>query len=168
MCLQAFVWPWHLLNVRKLLFTHTVISPTQGRYLHTGQHKHRINAHTNIHALSGIETHSPRVRASEDCSCLRPRGHCDRPITLLSIKTKSNWSKELRKWTEISSLTTTVWIASNCTVFSDGSRGSRQLEWRKTGCLNWWGNRRRQIEEKVGGRRIAWTFSATLSDICQL
>jgi hypothetical protein len=48
------------------------ISPTQGHYLH----KHRINA--NIHALSGIQTHDPSVRASEDSSCLRPRGPCDR------------------------------------------------------------------------------------------
>jgi hypothetical protein len=44
----------------------------QGLYLHTVQHKNRINVHnTDIHALSGI-------RASEDSSCLRPRGHCDR------------------------------------------------------------------------------------------
>jgi hypothetical protein len=41
-----------------IFFTQTVehlgrvISPSQGRYLHTGQHKHRINAHTDIHALS--------------------------------------------------------------------------------------------------------------------
>jgi hypothetical protein len=33
---------------------------------------HRINAH------SRIRTHDPSVRASEDSSCLRPRGHCDR------------------------------------------------------------------------------------------
>jgi hypothetical protein len=31
-----------------------------------------------IHALSGIRTHDPSVRASEDSSCLRPRGYCDR------------------------------------------------------------------------------------------
>jgi hypothetical protein len=54
-----------------------VISPSQGRYLHTGQHKHRINAHTDIHALSGIRDYDPSVRASEDSSCLRPRGYCD-------------------------------------------------------------------------------------------
>jgi hypothetical protein len=34
---------------------------------------------TNIHALSGIRTHDPSVRASEDSSCLRPRDHYDRP-----------------------------------------------------------------------------------------
>jgi hypothetical protein len=36
------------------------------------QNKHKI------HALSGIRTHDPRIRAGEDSSCLRPRGHCDR------------------------------------------------------------------------------------------
>jgi hypothetical protein len=56
-----------------------VISPSQGSYLHTGQHIHRINAQTDIHALSGIRTHDPSVRSSEDSSCLRQNGHCDRP-----------------------------------------------------------------------------------------
>jgi hypothetical protein len=56
-------------------FTQTVgflgpgFSPSQGRYLHTGQHKHGINAHTDIHALNGIRTHDPSVRGSEDSSC---------------------------------------------------------------------------------------------------
>jgi hypothetical protein len=55
------------------------ISPSQGRYLNTGQHKHRINTYTlNIHALIGIRTQDPSVRASEDSSWLRPRGNCDR------------------------------------------------------------------------------------------
>jgi hypothetical protein len=31
--------------------------------------------HTDIHALSGIRTHDPSIRAIEDGSCLRPRGH---------------------------------------------------------------------------------------------
>jgi hypothetical protein len=31
-----------------------------------------------MHALSGIQTHDPSVRASEVSSCLRPRGHRDR------------------------------------------------------------------------------------------
>jgi hypothetical protein len=54
------------------------INPSQGRYLH------RINAHnTDIHALSGIRTRDPSVRASEDISCLRPRGHCDRYLRSL-------------------------------------------------------------------------------------
>jgi hypothetical protein len=53
-----------------------VISPSQGHNLCTGQHKHRINADTDIHALSGIRTHIPSIQAA-DISCLRPRGHCD-------------------------------------------------------------------------------------------
>jgi hypothetical protein len=83
MALQPFVWLWPLLQFRNI-FTQTVglieraISPSQGHYLHTGQQKHRINAHTNIHVLSGIRNHDPSVRASEDSSCLRPRGHFDR------------------------------------------------------------------------------------------
>jgi hypothetical protein len=57
------------------------ISPSQGLHLHTEQHKHRINAHnTDLHALSGIRTHDPSVRASEDSSCLRPLSHWDRRI----------------------------------------------------------------------------------------
>jgi hypothetical protein len=55
-----------------------VISPSQGRYLHTGQHRYRTNTHTNTHVSSGIRTHDPSVRAREDSSCLRPRGLCDR------------------------------------------------------------------------------------------
>jgi hypothetical protein len=69
-----------------IIFTQTVgplgrvISPSQGRYLHTRQHKHRIDANTDIHALSGIRTNDPSVRASEGSSCLRLRGHRDRPL----------------------------------------------------------------------------------------
>jgi hypothetical protein len=47
------------------------ISPSKGRHLHTGQHKHRY-----IHALSGIRTHDPSVHAREDSSYLGTRGHC--------------------------------------------------------------------------------------------
>jgi hypothetical protein len=59
-------------------FLWLVISPSQGLYLNMGQHKHRINAHIDIHALSGIRTQHPSVRASKDSSCISPRGHCDR------------------------------------------------------------------------------------------
>jgi hypothetical protein len=60
----------------KVVLLVRVISPSQGRYLNTGQHKHRINKHT--HASVWIPTHNPSIRASEDSSCLRPRGYCDR------------------------------------------------------------------------------------------
>jgi hypothetical protein len=68
-----------------IFFTQTVgllgrvISPSQGLYLHTGQHKHR----TNIHALSRIRNHDPSFRASVASSCLTPRGHRDRHIAPL-------------------------------------------------------------------------------------
>jgi hypothetical protein len=68
-----------------------VISPPQGRYLHTGQQKPRINAHTDIHTLNRIRTHDPCARASEDSSCLTPRGHRDQlEKTLMNI----NYMKE--------------------------------------------------------------------------
>jgi hypothetical protein len=53
-----------------------MISPSQGRCLTLTQNK-RIHTPNN-HALSGIRTHDPSVRASEDSSCLRLRGYCDR------------------------------------------------------------------------------------------
>jgi hypothetical protein len=54
------------------------VSPFQGRYLYREQHKHRINAHTDIHASSRIRTHDPMVRAGEDSSRFRPHDHCNR------------------------------------------------------------------------------------------
>jgi hypothetical protein len=63
------------------------ISPPQSRYLHTGQDKHRITAHTNIPALSGISTHDPSVRAGEDSSCPIPRGHYDRHRMTFTTRT---------------------------------------------------------------------------------
>jgi hypothetical protein len=64
-----------------VIFTQTVghlgrvISPSQGLYLHTGQQKHRINAHTDIHTMSGFGTHDPSVRANEDSSYRRLAAH---------------------------------------------------------------------------------------------
>jgi hypothetical protein len=65
-----------------IFFTQTVgllgrvISPCQGRYLHTAQHNHRINAHTYPCLEWGPNSCSHR--SSEDNSCLRPRGYSDR------------------------------------------------------------------------------------------
>jgi hypothetical protein len=56
-CLSTYVWLHsHLLGLVRffsflIFFTQSIrllgrgMSPSQGRYLHTGQHKHRINAH---------------------------------------------------------------------------------------------------------------------------
>jgi hypothetical protein len=65
------------------------ISPSQSA-TYTAQHKHRIN--TDIHALSGIRTHDPRVWASECSSCLRPLGHCDW-LLLISVHKMDRWSR---------------------------------------------------------------------------
>jgi hypothetical protein len=82
---MPFSGPWRVFQFLDLFYTQSVgllrrgISPSQGLYLQTEKHNHRINAHkTNIHALSGIRTHDPSVRASEDSLCFRPLGHCDR------------------------------------------------------------------------------------------
>jgi hypothetical protein len=53
-----------------------MIGPMQGLYLHrTTQHR---KTRTYIHASSGIRSHDPSVRAAEDSTCLRARGHWDR------------------------------------------------------------------------------------------
>jgi hypothetical protein len=60
------------------------MSPLQALYLHTEQHKHRINAHnTDIHALSGIQTHDLSVRASEDSSWVHA---LDRAATVIGAR----------------------------------------------------------------------------------
>jgi hypothetical protein len=46
------------------------------RSLSTHSDTNREETHTEIHASSGIRIHDPSARASEDGSCLRPRGHC--------------------------------------------------------------------------------------------
>jgi hypothetical protein len=59
------------------------ISPSQGLWLHKEEHKHRMKAgSTDISDLSEIRTHDHSVRASENSSCLRPRGHCDQRTTM--------------------------------------------------------------------------------------
>jgi hypothetical protein len=79
---EPFVGHWPFLQFRNL-FTQSVgllgrvISPSQGPYLHTGQHKHRINAHTDIPAVSGIRTHDPSVRVGDASS--------DRAATVIGI-----------------------------------------------------------------------------------
>jgi hypothetical protein len=70
-----------------------VIGPSQGLFLNTGQHKHRINTHQTSIREVGFEPtitasertktvhasdRSASVRASEDSSCPRPLGYRDR------------------------------------------------------------------------------------------
>jgi hypothetical protein len=100
---SPFVGPWPLLQFRNL-FTQTVglfgrvISPSQGLCLYTGQHKHRINALTNIHASSRIRIYDPSVRTSEDSSCLRPPGYPDRLLltyTAIIMLIEQSWKRQV-------------------------------------------------------------------------
>jgi hypothetical protein len=89
MALQPFIGPWPLLQFRNLFYTDGRAPWTSGQPVtNTGQHKHRINEHTDIHALSGIRTHESSVRVSEGSSCLKLRGHCYRPV-LIYVHLKS-------------------------------------------------------------------------------
>jgi hypothetical protein len=75
--LYPFVGPWPLLQFRNLFYaegrTPWTSDQPVARPLPT-----QDNTYTDIHALSGIRTHDPSVRESEDSSFLRPLGHCDR------------------------------------------------------------------------------------------
>jgi hypothetical protein len=82
MALQPFVGPWPLFQFLDLLHSQQD-SSDGGSARRTGQHNHRINAHTDIHASCGIRTHDPSVCAGEDSSCFRPPGHCDRPDSVI-------------------------------------------------------------------------------------
>jgi hypothetical protein len=63
-----------------------VMSSSQGLYLYINTEK-RTYAHTlNIHALSGIRTHDPGFRGSEDSACLRTLGYRDRLYTHYNMK----------------------------------------------------------------------------------
>jgi hypothetical protein len=78
---SSFVGPWHFFS---LLILYTVgRTPCMGDQpvlrpllTHTGQHKHRINAHKHPCLQMGFEPTTLRVRGGEDGSCLRPRGSC--------------------------------------------------------------------------------------------
>jgi hypothetical protein len=74
MALQPYLGPWALLRFRNLFYTDGRTPWTCDQPVARPLHTHRINAHTNIHALRGIRTHDPSFRANEDSSCLRPRG----------------------------------------------------------------------------------------------
>jgi hypothetical protein len=70
--LQPFVGPWPLLQFRNHFYTVCRTPWTSDQPVARPLPTHRINAHTDIHALSGIRTHDPSVWATEDSSCRRP------------------------------------------------------------------------------------------------
>jgi hypothetical protein len=89
MILQPFVGPWPLFQFLNPIHSRQD-SLDGGSARRKASTLYKTNAHnTYIHALSGIRTHDPSVRASKDSSCLIviPRGHCDRPTwTIVSQK----------------------------------------------------------------------------------
>jgi hypothetical protein len=66
-----------------------LISQSQDRYLHTGQHKHIINAHTNIHVLSGVRTHDLTGDRSQQCLLLP----CSRSYRMATVSQLTHSSK---------------------------------------------------------------------------
>jgi hypothetical protein len=68
------------------------ISPLQSRYLHTKQHKHRINAYKHPCL---VWDWNPRFQCSigDDGSCCRPRDHCDWHILVLTNNKKARFRK---------------------------------------------------------------------------
>jgi hypothetical protein len=89
MALQPFVGPWPLLQFRNPFYTDGRPPSTSdqpvARPLPTHRTTQTQNKRTDIHALSGIRTHDPSVPASEDSSCLRPRGHRNRRGTTFMV-----------------------------------------------------------------------------------
>jgi hypothetical protein len=75
-----------------------VTSSSQGRYLNTRTTQtQNKRIHTpNIPALSGIRTHDPSVWDSEDSSCLRQRGYCDRRLPFVHRGNSANLICEAR------------------------------------------------------------------------
>jgi hypothetical protein len=75
MALQPFVEPWPLLQFRNPLYTNgrspcAGNQPVASRYLYTGRNKHRINAYTDIHALSGIRNPIPAFELAKTVHAL--------------------------------------------------------------------------------------------------
>jgi hypothetical protein len=106
MALPAHSEPRPLVRFRNHFFSDGKTPWTSDQFVARPLPKHRTtqpqNKRTDIHALSGIRTHNPSVRASEDSSCLRPRGHRDRPYLFMK-KTKTPWlesASELYRRTE--------------------------------------------------------------------
>jgi hypothetical protein len=109
MALQPFVWPWSLHQFRNLLYTvcRTPWMSDQpvARPLPCTQNKRKQTSML----LSGIRTHDPSVRASEDSSCLRLRGHRDRRDL---HSTEFNFLRVLRELHFVSSSAGTRTLAS--------------------------------------------------------
>jgi hypothetical protein len=88
----AYLWlyspcgPWPLFQFLNLYTVGRTPWPGDqpvARPLPTHRTTQTQNKRTDIHVSSGIRTHDPSVRPSEDSSRFRLRSHCDRPLLFL-------------------------------------------------------------------------------------
>jgi hypothetical protein len=93
MALSAHSGPRPLIQFRNHFYTDGRTPWTSDQPVARPLHKHKTTQtpykriHTpNINALSGIRTHDPSARASEDILCLKPRGNSDRPDVAYIIR----------------------------------------------------------------------------------
>jgi hypothetical protein len=77
MALYPYYGPCPLLQFHNLFYRTpwTCDQPLARTLLTHTKTQHRINAYRDIHILSGIRTHDHSIRAGEDSSCFRQRGH---------------------------------------------------------------------------------------------
>jgi hypothetical protein len=80
---SQFFGPWQLFTFSNLYAVGR--TPWMGdqpvaRPLATQRTTQTQNKRKHIHTSSGIRTHDPSGRVSEDSSCLISRGHCDRQL----------------------------------------------------------------------------------------
>jgi hypothetical protein len=92
-CLSIYLWPYSPCGLGRFFsFLIYILGRTPwtgdqpGRYVHTDEHIHRINAYRHA-CLEWVSNHNPSVRADQDSSCLRPRGHW--PLSSASISNNS-------------------------------------------------------------------------------
>jgi hypothetical protein len=87
MAVQLFV-PWTLLQFLDRIHSRydSLDGGSASRKAATYTHNNTNTewTYTGIYASSWIGTHDPSVREHEDCSRLKPRGHCDRPFLSLA------------------------------------------------------------------------------------
>jgi hypothetical protein len=68
----------HINNTYPTTTTTTTYLSLRKAATYTQKNTNTVKTLTDIHVLSGIRTHDPSVRACENGSFLRPRGHSDR------------------------------------------------------------------------------------------
>jgi hypothetical protein len=93
------------------------ISPSQGRYLHTRQHKNRIKA--SKHPCFKWDSNPwSSVWEGEDSSCLRPCGHCDRLMCKHQSELYDSQRKMWRLQSTLMCLFTALWSKYFVDVFT--------------------------------------------------